>query len=70
MTLTAQNAMSYQAASKINKPTKQGIRIISEMSTTRILTYVAYRHRVGLLMASTAGLLAYVAWDKIISLFI
>lgn len=33
----------------VSRPTKSGIRVISEMSTTRILWFVANKHRVGLL---------------------
>lgn len=64
-----QKAMAYTPAVKLNNPTKKGIQIIGEMPTSRILAHIAYRHRVGLLMASTMALLSYIAWDKIISLF-
>lgn len=37
----------------VSKPSKSGIRVISEMSTTRILWFVAKKHRVGLLALGT-----------------
>lgn len=54
----------------IKDPTKKGIRIISEMSTVKILSYVTYRHCVGLLLASTVFMAAYVAYDKVVRLFV
>jgi len=39
----------YIDSEVVSKPTKSGIRVISEMSTTRILWFVAKKHRVGLL---------------------
>lgn len=69
MALTSTNAMSYQAAKQVSKPTKAGIRVISEMSTARILAYVAYRHRVGLLAMTTVALVGYIVYDKLLSMF-
>ena len=54
---------------KLSKPTKAGIRVISEMSTTRIILYVANRHRVGLLTMSNLALVSYLAWDKVLHIF-
>jgi hypothetical protein len=33
------------------------------------LSFLGYRHRVGLLMLSTVGLLVYISWDKVGRLF-
>lgn len=38
----------YIEAEEVSKPSKSGIRVISEMSTLRILWHIAYKHRVGL----------------------
>lgn len=62
--------MEKYIETQIKKPTKEGIRIISEMSTVKILSYVTYRHRVGLLLASTVFMAAYVAYDKVVRLFV
>ncbi len=42
------DGMHYEASAP-KLPSKQGIRIISEMSTFSILWFVAKKHRVGLL---------------------
>lgn len=38
----------YIEAEEVSKPTKSGIKVITEMSTARILWHVAKKHRVGL----------------------
>jgi hypothetical protein len=53
-----------------SKVTKSGIRVISAMSTPRILWFVALRHRVGLLALSTMGLSGFIVYDKLVKLFI
>ena len=44
------------------------------MSTGRIVwtstSFLAYRHRVGLLIFANVAFIAYLAWDKIIYLFV
>lgn len=64
MALTAATAMQYQAT-PIQASRKQDLRVISEMSTTKILLFLTHRHRVGLLALSNALLLAYLAYDKV-----
>lgn len=66
----ASMAMSYEAPAKVSKPSKTSIRVISEMSTPRIATFVAYRHRVGLLGLSTFVLFSYIMYDKLLYLFL
>lgn len=60
----------YIDAKEISRPTKSGIRIVSEMSTSRILLFVAHRHRVGLLGLSSFTMFSYIAYDKFVRLFI
>jgi hypothetical protein len=57
-------------ATPIHKPAKEGIRVISEMSTAKIVSYVAYRHRVGLLALSTVFMFSYIAYDKLIKILL
>lgn len=66
MTLTK----DYIPAEKPSVVTKQGVRVISAMSTPRILGFVAMRHRVGLLFSSTFVLGGYIVYDKFVKLFI
>jgi hypothetical protein len=61
---------SYIDSEKLSEVTKAGVRIISEMSTPRILVFVAVRHRVGLLSFSTFLLGSYIAYDKFLHIFI
>lgn len=61
---------SYIDSEKLSKVTKAGVRIISEMSTPRILVFVAVRHRVGLLSFSTFLLGSYIVYDKFLHVFI
>ncbi len=60
----------YEDPKELSKPTKSGTRVISEMPTTRILWYVAHRHRVGLLGLSSFTMLSYIAYDKVVKVFI
>lgn len=55
---------------KISNPTKDGMRVITHMPTSKIISFVAYRHRVGLLMASTVFMAGYIAYDKVVKLFV
>lgn len=50
-------------------PTRQGIRIISEMRTSRIIAFLLRRHRVGILATTNALMISYVAYDKLHILF-
>ena len=60
----------YIDPKELSKVTKQGIQIIGEMSTPRILAHVAQKHRVGLLGLSTFFMGSYIAYDKVIRLFV
>lgn len=64
----AHRAMQYKAT-PINKPNKKGIQIIGDMPSHRILSHLAYRHRVGLLMTTVFSLVFYIAWDKVLNAF-
>lgn len=55
---------------KLSKTTKKGIRVISEMSTSRIIWFVMNRHRVGLLALSTVLSFSYIAYDKVVKYFV
>lgn len=57
-------AMDYQETGTV-KSKKADVRVISEMKSSRILMYLTYRHRVGLLILSNALLLAFVLYDKL-----
>lgn len=63
------NASNYEVTTP-KLPTKSGIRVISEMSTSRILGYVVLRHRVGLLTLSTVFMAGYIVYDKVVKIFI
>lgn len=62
------NSMSYEATGG-TKP-KTNARYLQTTSTGEILTHLAYRHRVGLLSTTTVALLAFVIYDKLITLFL
>jgi hypothetical protein len=67
--LTASNALHYQTTGT-RESKKSDLMVISEMKSTKILWYLTYRHRVGLLSLCTAFLLAYIAYDKFLHVFI
>lgn len=48
---------------------RSDLRVISEMKTARILSFLMHRHRVGLLGFSTIMLSSYVAYDKFLHIF-
>lgn len=54
----------------LSKPTKSGIRIISEMSTSRILWFVACKHSSGLKTLAILSLASYVVYDKVVRNFV
>lgn len=54
----------------VRQTTKEGVRVISAMSTPRIVMYVMNRHRVGLLMLSTVSMAGFIVYDKVVKLFI
>jgi hypothetical protein len=54
----------------IQQTTKEGVRVISAMSTPRIVMYVMNRHRVGLLMLSTVFMAGYIVYDKVVRIFV
>lgn len=70
----ATNSTAMSVGSYIETPIKpsrkRDLMVISEMHSSKIIYFLAYRHRVGLLMCSTALLATYVAWDKLLHLFI
>lgn len=66
--MLVQDAMRYQAM-PVKTSKKQDLMVISEMRSTKILWYLAYRHRVGLLATTVIILVSYVAWDKVLHLF-
>lgn len=69
--MTLVKSDQYIPEAKVSKVTKSGIRVISEMSTIRILGHVAHKHRVGLLTGGNLlawGLVFHV--DKVVRLFI
>lgn len=68
--MTLVKAQPKYEATTPKLPTKGGIRVISEMSTPRILGYVMLRHRVGLLMFSTVFMAGYIVYDKVVKVFI
>ena len=70
MSLTGKTQAANYMAMPIKNPSKEGIRVISAMSTPRILGYVSYRHRVGLLGLTSLLMLAYIAYDKAIRYFL
>lgn len=59
-----QDAASFRAT-PVRPSRKMDLMIVSEMTSSKILRYLAYRHRVGLLGASVGVLLTYIVWDKI-----
>lgn len=66
--MTLVKTPSYQEMA-LSRPTKSGIRIISEMSSGRILLFLVNRHRVGLLIFGNLVLGGYLVYDKIYRLF-
>lgn len=48
---------------------KKDLMVISEMTSSKIIRYLAYRHRVGLLATGNVLLVAYFAWDKVLHIF-
>lgn len=56
--------MHYEAM-PVHQSKKQDLRVISEMSSHKILAFLMYRHRVGLLATSNMLLVGFVCWDKI-----
>jgi|GEM_PF-5499563 len=69
MTLV-KNKSDYSDRKEVSKPTKSGIRIISEMPTKEILMYTANRHKFGLLTFTSLSMAVYIAYDKVVRLFI
>lgn len=68
--MLVKNQPKYIDRSKVSEPTKSGIRIISEMSTTRILWFVACKHSKGLKTLTILGLAGYIVYDKIARFFL
>jgi hypothetical protein len=62
---TTQKSMDYIPAKRPSLPTKQGIQIIGEMSTPRILWFVTAKHSRGLKTLAIIGLLGYIVYDKL-----
>lgn len=68
--MLVKNQPKYIDHSKISEPTKSGIRVISEMSTSRILWFVACKHSKGLKTLTILALASYIAYDKVARLFL
>jgi len=68
--MLVKNQSKYEDSKELSKPTKSGIRIISEMSTTRILWFVACKHSSGLKTLAIIGLVSYIAYDKVVKIFV
>jgi hypothetical protein len=66
MALVKKDGLDYEDSKEISKPNKKGIRVISEMSTSRILWYVTCRHSSGLKTLAIIGFAGYIAYDKVI----
>lgn len=62
------SAMEYEPT-PVRPSKKKDLMIVSEMSSTKIIRYLAYRHRVGLLAIGDVLLVAYFAWDKVLHIF-
>lgn len=67
--MLVQDAMKYRAT-PVQPTRKVDLMVISEMKSSKILWYLAYRHRVGLLGLSVAVLVGFVAYDKFLHIFI
>ena len=69
----ASNNTAVTVGSYIETPVKpsrkRDLMVISEMRSSKIIYFLTYRHRVGLLACSTTLLTTYIAWDKLIHLF-
>lgn len=61
-------ALSYQDM-PMRAPRKKDLMVVSEMTSLKIVRYLAYRHRVGLLALCSAALFGYIAWDKVLHVF-
>jgi hypothetical protein len=59
----------YIPEEKPSKVTKEGVQVISLMSTSRILWFVATRHRLGLWALTATVSLSYTAYDKFLHIF-
>jgi hypothetical protein len=57
--------MEYEPT-PVGKPTKSGIRVISEMSTARILLYITSRHKYGLSLTLNFTFIGFELWDKVV----
>lgn len=68
--MLVKNQPKYEDPKEVSKPTKSGIRVIDVMPTTRILLFVAHRHRVGLLTFNSLVLDGYIVYDKVVRLFV
>ncbi len=68
MTLTKETP-KYIDSTKPSKVTKEGVRVITEMPTSRIIWFVMSKHSSGLKTLTIVGLLSYIAYDKVGRLF-
>jgi hypothetical protein len=57
--------LDYQETGTL-KSKKKNLMVISEMNSLKIIGFLSYRHRVGLLFMSNMALVSYIAWDKLI----
>jgi hypothetical protein len=68
--IAKESNLKYEDSKELSKVSKKGIRVISEMSTSRIIWYVACKHSSGLKTLTIIGLLSYIAYDKVVKFFI
>jgi hypothetical protein len=61
-----QTESAYIDTPMLSKTTKKGIRVISEMSTARIIWYVAGRHKYGLSLTINFAFIGFEVWDKLV----
>lgn len=55
---------------ELSKPTKSGIRIISEMSTLGIMWFVLRKHSSGLKTLAILSMGSYIVYDKAVRYFL
>jgi hypothetical protein len=60
----------YIDSEKLSKTTKRGNRVIGSMSKGQIASYLAYECRVGLWATIATIAVGFIAWDKVVRLFI
>lgn len=64
------NVMRTYHATPVKPSHKSDLMVISEMKSLKIIRFLAYRHRVGLLMLGVLVSLAYILWDKLVQFLV